>query len=139
MCVAVATTGCLFPAAMSTMGALGNDAPVVWNHWGDGQGSRYCMAAYDEVVAAALRAGEALDLTAREKSIGNDRAFIRFTDAAHDRVDITIERRSNTMTVIRFDVGWFGPTAFGRLVDQQIVAGLREPASAAEARPPSSN
>jgi hypothetical protein len=119
------------------MGALGSDAPVVWSHWGDGQGSRYCMAAYDDVVAATLRAGEALDLTAREKNLGTNRAFIRFTDEAHDRVDITIERRSNTMTVIRFDVGWFGPTAFGRLVDQQIVAGLREPASAAELQPDS--
>ena len=29
---ATVTTGCLFPAAVSTMGAVGSDAPVVWNH-----------------------------------------------------------------------------------------------------------
>jgi hypothetical protein len=31
------------------------------------------------------------------------------------------------MTAIKFDVGWFWPVAFGRLVDQQIMAELSKP------------
>jgi hypothetical protein len=130
LCAATVTTGCLFPAAMSTMGAVGSDAPAVWNHWGDGQGQRYCRARYDDVVAAVLRAGDALDLALKEKRIDRNRAFIRFLDSENDRVDISVDRRSETMTAIKFDVGWFGPVAFGRLVDQQIVAELNEPGSA---------
>ena len=45
-------------------------------------------------------------------------------------MDVSVDRRSETMTAIKFDVGWFGPVAFGRLVDQQIVAELNEPGSA---------
>ncbi len=123
---AVFITGCLFPAALGTMGAVGSDAPVVWNHWGAGQGERFCLAAYSDVIDAALRAGEALSLEVKEKKVEKDQAFFRFVDAENEKVDLYIRRRSNTMTSIRFDVGWFGPTAFGRLVDQQIVSELNK-------------
>ena len=125
--IALFSTGCIFPAALSTMGAVGSDAPVVWNHWGDGQGQRYCIAKYSDVIDAALRAGDVLSLQVKEKKVETDHAFIRFTDANNERIDLVIERRSNTMTSIKFDVGWFGPPAFGRLMDQQIASELNQP------------
>jgi hypothetical protein len=122
--VAISAAGCAFPAAVGTMGAVGNDAPVVWSHWGDGQGQRFCLAAYSDVIDAALRAGEALSLAVKERKVEQDQAFLRFTDVENEKVDLYVRRRSNTMTSIKFDVGWFGSIAFGRLVDQQILIEL---------------
>jgi hypothetical protein len=106
------------------MGAVGSDAPAVWSHLGDGKGQRFCKAEYSEVVDAALRAGEALSLEVKEEKVAKNHAFFRFLDAKNERVDLYIERRSKTVTSITFDVGWFGPAAFGHLLDQQIISEL---------------
>lgn len=42
------------------------------------------------------------------------------------RIGLSIEWRSDTMTSMKFDVGWFGSVAFGRLMAQQIIAELKE-------------
>lgn len=42
------------------------------------------------------------------------------------RIDLSIERRSDTVTSMKFDVGWFGSVAFGRIMAQQIIAELKE-------------
>ena len=123
--LALSTCGCLFPAAIGTVGAVGSDAPTVWSHWGAGQSERFCLAGYDDVIAAALRAAEALSLELKEKQAEEDRTSFRFVDSANDKLELFIRRRSNTMTSIGFDVGWFGSMALGRLFDQQIVAELK--------------
>jgi Protein of unknown function (DUF3568) len=84
----------------------------------------FCLANYDDVTAATLRAAEVLSLEQKEKNVAKDRAFFRFSDATNDRIDIMIVRRSATMTSIKFDVGWFGPVVMGRLMSQQIIAEL---------------
>ena len=131
--LALSTCGCLFPAAIGTVGAVGSDAPTVWSHWGDGQGERFCLADYGDVIDAAQRAAEVLSLELQEKRIEERWACFRFVDAENDKVELCIRRRSNTMTSIRFDVGWFGSMALGRLLDQQIVAELKGTQTSASA------
>jgi hypothetical protein len=61
-----------------------------------------------------------------QKRIEKDQAFFRFHDAKAEKVDLLIERRTETMTSILFDVGWFGSVAFGRIMFRQIIFELDE-------------
>ena len=127
----ICNIGCFPPVALNTMGTAGagSGAPVAFDNSGGGKGESFWIAKYDDVIAATLRAGEALSLEVKEKKIENDQTFFRFYDAKRERIDLFIERRSDTMTLIKFDVGWFGSVAFGRLMAQQIIFELNESGS----------
>jgi hypothetical protein len=116
--------GCFSPVALSTMETTGNEAPVVFDHLGRGQGEGFFVAKYDDVNTAALRAAQALSLEVKEQKVTKNRAFFRFYDALNDRVDILVVRRSETVTSIRYDVGWLGAVGLGRLMFRQIVSEL---------------
>jgi Protein of unknown function (DUF3568) len=124
--ILVCNVGCLSPMALTTMEAAGSDAPTVFNHLRAGQGEGFCIAKYDDVIAATLRAAEVLSLEVKEKKVEKDQAFLRFYDATKEKIDLFIERRSETMTSIKFDVGWFGSIAFGRLMTRQIISELSQ-------------
>lgn len=117
----ISLAGCIPPLAINTIGAASSSSPVAFNHLGGGKGESFWIAHYDDVVAAAMRAAEALSLEVREKKIDKDRAFFRFADTLGKTIDLTVERRTETMTSILFDVGWSGSVAFGRLLANQIV------------------
>jgi hypothetical protein len=116
--------GCFSPVALSTMETTGNEAPVVFEHFGRGQGEGFFLAKYADVNAATLRAAHALSLEGKDRKVDRNQAFFRFYDAMNDRVDIFIVRRSDTVTSIRYAVGWFGSVGFGRLVFRQIISEL---------------
>ncbi len=113
--------GCTSPIAINTMGAAGSNTPVAFGSEGGGRGESFWIAKYEDVMKAALSAGKALSLEIEEKRIEDDQTFIRFYDGKKERIDLFIERRTDTMTSIRFRVGWFGSVAFGRLLARQIM------------------
>jgi len=113
--------GCFPPVGLGTVETTGSSAPVVLDHFGRGQGMGFCLANYDDVTTATLRAAAALSLEQKDKNVAKDQASFRFYDANNDWIDIIIVRRSGTMTSIEFDVGWFGPVTLGRLMSQQII------------------
>lgn len=117
-------TGCLSPVAMGTVETTDSGAPLVIDHIGQRQGEGFCVAKYDEVVTATLQAAETLSLELKDKKSEANQTFFRFTDESKDSIDIYIKRRSDTMTSVKYDVGWFGSTALGRLVYWQIISGL---------------
>ena len=117
----ICNAGCLSPLAINTVGSAGGAAPVASNNLGRGRGETFWIAQYDDVVEAALKAGEVLSLELREKKIEQDQASFRFQDAKAEKIDLLIERRTDTLTYILFDVGWFGSVAFGRLMFHQII------------------
>lgn len=118
--------GCLSPIALSTMGTVGSSAPVVFHDSGRGKGESFWIAKYADVITATSRAGEVLSLELKEKKIENNQTFFRFYDAKKDGIDLFIERRSDTMTSLKFNVGWFGSVAFGRLMVRQIIDELSD-------------
>ena len=122
----ICNVGRLSPFAISTVGSAGSAAPVASNNLGGGKGESFWIAQYDDVIEAVLQAGEVLSLELREKKIEQDQASFRFQDAKAKKIDLLIERRTDTMTSILFDVGWFGSAAFGRLMFRQIISELDE-------------
>lgn len=107
--------GCIPPIAPNTLGAASSSVPVAFHNKGGGKGESSWIAQYDDVIAAAKRTGEVLSLEVREEVIEEDQAFFSFHDGKAERIDILIERRTETMTSIQFDVGRSGSVAFGRL------------------------
>ena len=124
--ILICNVGCLSPLAINAVGSAGSAAPVASNNLGGGRGETFWIAQYDDVIEAVLQAGEALSLELKEKKIEQDQASFRFQDAKAERIDLLIERRTDTMTSILFDVGWFGSVAFGRLMFRQIISELDE-------------
>ena len=123
----VCNAGCVASVPLNTMGgAAGSNAPVSFNNEGGGRGESFWLAEYKEVIAATLRAGEALSLELKEKRLEDEQTFFRFEDSKGERIDLFIERRTDTMTSIKLRVGWFGSVALGRLLARQIIYELTE-------------
>ena len=119
--IVVCNAGCLSSIGASTLGSAGSKAPVSFSRSGAGKGESYWLAEYDDVVEATVRAGEVLSLTVDRKKLEEDQAFFRFSDDKARTIDLFIERRTATMTSIRFNVGRSGSVAFGRLMARQII------------------
>jgi len=119
--------GCMSPIVMQAAGgAAGGAAPSSSNYLGRGKGESYFIARYDDVIKAALRAGEVLSLEMKEKKVEAQQASLRYDDGKANKIELLIERRTDTMTSILFDVGWFGSVAYGRLMARQIISELDE-------------
>jgi hypothetical protein len=110
--------GCAAPLALQ---GLGSATPVAFNATGMGTGDSAWLARYDDVVQATLRAGEVLSLNLEKKEIGEDQTVFRYMDGKGKKMDILIERRTETMTYARFSVGLFGSKSMGQLMVRQII------------------
>ncbi len=121
--LAVAGGGCALPlAAVAVPAAAG--APVAADNLGGGRTESFWVARYDDVVQAAFTAADKLSLDIEADDVGDDRAFLRFTDLQGMTLNLTIERRSDTVTRVVFNVGWAGSSGFARLVGRQIAEDL---------------
>ena len=107
------------------MGTAGS-APVSFSTEGAGRGESFWLAKYENVVAAAMRTGEALSLQLANKSVEDNQTSLRFIDDKEEWIDLLIERRTETMTSIKFSVGWRGSEAFGRLVARHLIHELTQ-------------
>ena len=115
--------GCAGPLAIQ---GLSSGVPVAFNSTGRGQGDSAWFARYDDVVQATLDAGQKLSLKLEKKTIGTDQSAFNYIDDKGSRLEILIERRTETVTWARFNVGLFGSTSIGRLMARQIVIEVAE-------------
>jgi hypothetical protein len=115
--------GCTAGLAMQ---GLSSGSPVAFNATGRGKGDSAWFARYDDVVQATLRAGEKLSFKLEKKNIGRDRSDFKFVDAKGKKIEMLIERRTETLTWARFNVGLFGSTSIGRLMARQIIVEVAE-------------
>ena len=118
--------GCASPVALNTMGTIGGNAPVAFGKVGKGKIESFWIAKYEDVIDATLRAGEELSLELKEKEVEEDKTLFRFHDAKKDKIDLTVERRSEKMTLVKFNVGWYGSVALSRLMAKQIISILNQ-------------
>ncbi len=110
--------GCTAGLAMQ---GLSSGAPVAFNATGRGKGDSAWFARYDDVVQATLRAGEKLSFKLEKKNIGKDQSDFKFVDAKGKKLEMLIERRTESLTWARFNVGLFGSRSIGRLMARQII------------------
>ena len=110
--------GCAAPLALQ---GLGSATPVAFNATGMGTGDSAWLVRYDDVVQATLRAGEVLSLNLEKREIGEDQTVFQYMDGKGKKMNILIERRTETMTYARFSVGLFGSKSMGQLMVRQII------------------
>ena len=110
--------GCAPPLSVQN---VGTNVPTVFSSTGSGEGDSAWYARYEDMLQATLDAGENLSLELIEKTIGTDQSVLNFIDDQGSKLDITIERRTDSVTRVHFDVGFFGSTSMGRLMARQII------------------
>ena len=118
----IVTNGCTSTLIVGGMSAASSGTTSV-----SGFGTKvesYQIADYKTVISATLQAAKTLALNVKKETIVIDRASFRFSDNNDRTVDVTIEQRTETMTYIQVDSGWFGPLGMGRLLMRQILAEL---------------
>ena len=115
--------GCTAPLALQ---GLSSAAPVAFNSTGKGKGDSAWFAHYDDVVQATLDAGQKLSFKLEKKTTGMDQSVFNYTDEKGWKLEILIERRTETVTLARFNVGLYGSTSIGRLMARQIVIEMAE-------------
>jgi hypothetical protein len=119
----VALFGCTAPLAVQGLSSAG---PVAFSSTGSGQGDSAWLARYDDVVQATLHAAQVLALEVEKKEIGEDQTFYQFMDGMGKKLDVRIERRTETVTYARFSVGMFGSRTVGQLLVRQIIFELKK-------------
>ena len=115
--------GCAAPLAMQ---GISSGAPVAFNSTGRGEGDSAWFARYDDVVQATLNAGQKLSFKLEKKMIGRDQSTFNYTDDKGTKLEILVERRTETLTRVWFNVGLFGSISIGRLMARQIVFEIAE-------------
>jgi len=116
-------TACLVGSA-ATVGAGAADAGVT--RFEMGRVTRFEIAQYEDVIEASRLAAENLSLDLKEEKIEENRASFRYLDDKDQKIDLLIERRTDTITYIKVDVGIFGPQGLGLLTLNQILHELAE-------------
>ena len=117
------TTACLVGSA-ATVGAGATEAGVT--RFEMGRVTRFEIAQYEDVIEASRLAAENLALDLKEEKIEDNRASFRYLDDKDQKIDLLIERRTNTVTYIRVAVGIFGPQGLALLTLNQILDELPE-------------
>ena len=127
LCILLASThgctACLVGSA-ATVGAGATEAGVT--RFEMGRVTRFEIAQYEDVIEASCLAAENLSLDLKEEKIEENRASFRYLDDKDQKIDLLIERRTDTLTYIRVDVGIFGPQGLGLLTLNQILNELAE-------------
>ena len=117
------TTACIMGSA-ATVGAGATEAGVT--RFEMGRVTRFEIAQYEDVIEASRFAAENLSLDLKEEKIEENRASFRYLDDKDQKIDLLIERRTDTITYINVDVGIFGPQGLGLLMLNQILNELAE-------------
>jgi len=125
LAVAAISAGCAFSAATILPSAVGT-APVVVDSFETGTSDTFWIAKYDDVVEAALRARVILSLQLKGEKIEDDKAVLRFADQLDERIILHIERRTDTVTRVRFVAGSREVRGLAGLLGRQIIDELRK-------------
>jgi hypothetical protein len=113
--------GCASPVIIGGVtGGIGA-LPATGTYVGRGKFESVQIARYKDVVEATSRAAQSLSLDGKKENIEEDRASFRYVDGKGQRIDVRIERRTDTVTSLRIDVGLFGTKGMGRVMLEQII------------------
>lgn len=125
MAAAGSGSGCALSAAAVLPVAVGG-APVVVDSLGVGSTDTFWVARFDDVVEAALRARTKLSLKLDDARIEDDEAVLRFADQWDEQIILRIDRRTETVTRVRFVTPTSAVRGLARLLGRQIIDELQD-------------
>jgi len=110
---------CLLGPSSVTIGSSAGQAGV--SRYESGKLKSFEVARYEDVVEAARRAGEALSLELRREATEVNKATLYYIAGEKEEVKVLIERRTDTLTYIQIDVGFFGSKGLALVIINQII------------------
>ena len=113
---------CLSPVYLgpsATVGSSAGEAGI--SRYESGKVKSYELAHYQDVVEATRRAGEALSLKLQKETTNTEKSTFYYIDDKNEKVEVTIEPRTDTLTYIEIDVGFFGSKGLALVVINQIA------------------
>ena len=116
-CAACLSPLCLGPSA--TVGSTASEAGI--SRYEGGKVKSFELARYEDVVEATRRAGEVLSLKLRKEVTNTEQSTFYYVDEKNEKVKVTIEPRTDTLTHIQIDVGLFGSKGLALVMINQIV------------------
>ncbi|MCG6918640.1 MAG: DUF3568 domain-containing protein [Deltaproteobacteria bacterium] len=116
-CAACLSPVCLGPSA--TVGSSAGEAGI--SRYDNGKVKSYELAHYQDVVEATRRAGEALSLKLQKETSNAEQSTFYYIDDKNEKVKVTIEPLTDTLTHIEIDVGFFGSKGLALVVINQIT------------------
>jgi hypothetical protein len=116
-CATCMTPLCLGPSA--TVGSSASEAGI--SRYEGGKVRSYELAHYQDVVEATRRAGEALSLKLQKEATNEEQSTFYYLDDKKEKVKVTIEPVTDTLTHIEIDVGFFGSKGLALVVINQII------------------
>lgn len=125
MAVAGTGSGCALSAAAILPAAVGG-APVIVDSLDVGTTDTFWIARFDDVVEAALRARAKLSLKLHDAKIEDDEAVLRFADRLDEPIILRIDRRTDTVTRVRFVAVSSDVRGLARLLGRQIIDELQK-------------
>jgi hypothetical protein len=102
-----------------TVGSSAGQAGI--SGYENGKVKSFEIARYEDVVAAARRAGEAISLELRREATDVDKTTLNYIGGKNEKVKVLIERRTATLTYIEIDVGFFGSKELALVMINQII------------------
>ena len=128
LCILLASTyGCGTACIVGSAATVGSGAAEAGvTRFEMGRVTRFEIAQYEDVIEASRRAAENLALDLRKEKIEENRASFGYLDDKNQKIDLLIERRTDTITYIKVDVGIFGPQGLALLTLNQILSELAE-------------
>ena len=113
---------CLSPLVLgpsATVGSSAGEAGI--SRYENGTIKSFELARYEDVVEATRRAGEALSLKLRKEATNTEQSTFYYIDDRNEEVKVSIEPRTDTLTHIQIDVGFFGSKGLALVMVNQIV------------------
>ena len=113
---------CLSPLVLgpsATVGSSAGEAGI--SRYENGRIKSLELARYEDVVEATRRAGEALSLRLRKEATNTEQSTFYYIDDRNEEVKVSIEPRTDTLTHIQIDVGFFGSKGLALVMVNQIV------------------
>ena len=113
---------CLSPLVLgpsATVGSSAGEAGI--SRYENGRIKSFELARYEDVVEATRRAGEALSLRLQKETTNAEKSAFYYIDDKNEKVEVTIEPRTDSLTHIEIGVGFFGSKGLALVVINQIT------------------
>ena len=102
-----------------TVGSSAGQAGI--SGYQNGKIKSFEVARYEDAVEAARRAGDAISLELQREATEEDKITLYYIDGKNEKVRVLIERRTDTLTYIQIDVGFFGSKGLALVMINQII------------------
>jgi len=102
-----------------TVGTSASEAGI--SSYESGRVKSFELARYEDVVEATRRAGQASSLELRKEATETNKTTLHYITDENDKVNVLIERRTDTLTYIEVNVGLFGSKGLAIFMINQIT------------------